>query len=182
MDFQNLFALGMKRYLPPLIAQDGRAFDIGASGKYVAPGAEPVGAPNWLWPRDKLPADDESIATIHAYHFLEHLNGRDVATFMRDVERVLISGGVFNYSIPYYTSTLSIQNLEHESQWCEDTFRNLFEDDRYRHEEGTTWRLSVHFQVIVGIVQRNLALVGQLVKDSKPIEKPKWFHPSTGGE
>jgi SAM-dependent methyltransferase len=178
MDFQTLFALGMKRYLPPLIVREGEAWDLGASGKYVVPGAEPLGAPAWVWPRDKIPARDNSVATIHAYHFLEHLPGKDAATLMREVERVLEPGGVFNYSVPYYTSTLAIQNLEHESHWCEDTFRNLFEDQTYAHEVGNTWRLSIHFQVIVGLVQRNLALVGQLTKDAFPRQDPKWFYPS----
>ena len=38
-------------------------------------------------------------------------------------------GGVLNFSVPYYTTTLAIQNLEHKSFWCEDTLKNLFEDD-----------------------------------------------------
>jgi SAM-dependent methyltransferase len=178
MNFQTLFALGMKRHLPPLIVRNGRALDLGASGKFVAPGAEALGAPKWVWPRDNIPAEANSVATIHAYHFLEHLRGRDAASFIREVERVLEPGGVFNYSVPYYTSTLAIQNLEHESFWCEDTFKNLFEDQTYAHEVGGTWRLSVHFQVIVGLVQRNLALVGQIVKDAFPRQDPKWFYPT----
>ena len=164
MDFQYLFLLGMKRQLSQLIERPGRAIDLGASGKYVAPGAEPLGPPKWVWPRDPIPAANESVATIHAYHLLEHLSGADAAALIREIERVLMPGGVFNYSVPYYSTTLAIQNLEHKSPWCEDTFKNLFEDDTYDHEQGRDWRLSVHFQVIVGLAQRNLALVGQIVK------------------
>jgi hypothetical protein len=155
MDFQRLFLLGMKRDLPPLIERAGRAIDLGASGKYVAAGAEALGPPRWVWPRDPIPAARDSVATIHTYHFLEHLSGHEVASLLREIERVLMPGGVLNYSVPYYTSTLAIQNLEHKSQWCEDTLKNLFEDDTYEHEQGRDWRLSVHFQVIVGLVQRN---------------------------
>jgi len=60
MSFQNLFALGMKRRLPELLEYEGQAFDVGASGKYVAPGATPLGAPTWVFPRDKIPAADDS--------------------------------------------------------------------------------------------------------------------------
>jgi hypothetical protein len=179
MDFQNLFFLGMKRQMPPLIVRPGRVLDLGASGKYVVPGAEPLGAPNWMCPRDPIPAADDSIGTIHAHHFLEHLSGRGVPLLLREVERVLESGGVFNYTVPYYSSTLAIQNLEHQSQWCEDTLRNLFEDDTYEHEQGRNWRLAIHFQIIVGIQQRNLALVGQLVKDGPKMSYREWYYPQS---
>jgi SAM-dependent methyltransferase len=176
-DFQTLFALAMKRHLPPLAHREGRALDLGATGRFVAPGAEPLGRPAWVWPRDAIPAADESVAVVHAYHFLEHLAGREAVTLVREVERVLVPGGVFNYSVPYYNTTLQAQDLEHRSMWCEDTFRNLFEDFTYEHASGRAWRLGVHFQVIVGLVQRNLALVGQLVKDAPAVERPTWCHP-----
>src|SRR5262249_10334896 len=173
MDFQTLFFLGMKRSLPQLIERPGRAIDLGASGKYVAAGAEPLGPPRWVFPRDPIPAANDSIATVHAYHFLEHLTGGEVAKLMREIERVLEPGGVLNFSIPYFSSTLAIQNLEHKSQWCEDTFENLFEDDTYDHEQGRNWSLQVHFLVIVGLAQRNLALVGQIVKDAPTRSSPR---------
>lgn len=181
MDFQTLFALGMKRYLPPLIARRGRTFDVGASGKYVVPGAEALGAPAWIWPRDPIPARNDSVATIHAYHFLEHLDGRDAIAFMREVERVLEPGGVFNYCVPYYSSVLAHQDLEHRSRWTEESFRDLFENVTYPRAQGQGWRLSIHFQVIVGKVQRNLALVGQIVKDAPKTEYPipKWYYPES---
>src|SRR6516162_2310318 len=120
MDFQYLFALGMKRRLPKLLTCDGRAFDLGASGLYVAPGATALGPPSWVFPRDSIPAEADSVGTIHAYHFLEHLSGEDAVALMREVERVLIpERGVFNFSIPYYSTSLAVQNLEHRSLWCE---------------------------------------------------------------
>jgi hypothetical protein len=165
MSFQNLFALGMKRRLPELLEYEGQAFDVGASGKYVAPGATPLGAPTWVFPRDKIPAADDSVATLHAYHFLEHLSGDDAVAFLREVERVLIpERGVLNFSIPYYSATVAAHDLNHKSQWCEDTFKNLFTDDTYDHDDGGAWRLRVHFLLIAGVVQRNLCVIGQIVK------------------
>lgn len=176
MTFQELFGLGMKRFLPDLITCDGPAFDVGASGKYVAPGAVGIGAPDWTWPRDPIPASDDTVATIHCYHFLEHLSGDDAIAFMREVERVLIPDrGVMNFSIPYYASTLAVQNLQHRSFWCEESFRNLFEDKTYHHSGD--WKLSVHFMLIAGVVERNLAVVGQIIK-APPVDRPKWHYPS----
>jgi hypothetical protein len=102
------------------------------------------------------------VATIHAYHFLEHLTGDEAVAFLREVERVLIpERGVLNFSIPYYNSVLAAQSLEHKSLWCEETFTKLFTEDTF--EYYGKWRLRVHFQIIAGIVSRNMALLGQLV-------------------
>jgi hypothetical protein len=162
MNFQDLFLLGMKRQLPGLLAFPGPSFDCGASGKYVAPGAVALGPPTWRVPRDPIPAADSSVATIHAYHFLEHLSGDDAVAFLREVERVLIpERGVLNFSIPYYNTVLAAQSLEHKSLWCEETFAKLFGEDTF--EYYGRWRLRVHFLVIAGLVSRNLALVGQIV-------------------
>ena len=38
-----------------------------------------------------------------------------------------------NFCVPYFSSLLMAQNLQHKSFWCEETFRNLFEDDTYEH-------------------------------------------------
>jgi hypothetical protein len=99
---------------------------------------------------------------IHAYHFMEHLEGVHVILFLREAERVLIEGGIVNYCVPYYSSGLQAQDLTHKSFWNEDTFKNLF-DNTYYNPAGD-WLLKVHFQIIVGVVERNLALIGQLVK------------------
>jgi hypothetical protein len=178
MTFQQLFALGMKRRLPELLTCQGKSFDVGASGKYVAPGAIPLGPPLWVWPRDKIPCSDNEAATVHCYHFLEHLTGDDAISFLREVERVLIPDrGVFNFSVPYFSSVLAAQNLEHKSQWCEETFRNLFEDDTYEH--SGKWRLKVRFLLIAGIVGRNMCLIGQIIKTEEEQGKSgEWFHPN----
>jgi hypothetical protein len=163
MQFQTLFALGMKRTLPDLIAFEGRAFDIGASGRYIAENAIPLGLPDWSFPRDKIPANDDSVATLHCYHFLEHLSGEDAIAFLREAERVMIPNqSVFNFCIPYYGSLLSVQDLTHKSFWGEENFRTLF--DNHYYSMAGEWRLHVHFIMIAGIVQRNLALIGQIVK------------------
>jgi hypothetical protein len=183
MDFQYLFALGMKRNLPDLLACDeGLRFDVGASGKYRVPGTRALGPPDWVFP-DEIPAADDSVGEVHAYHFLEHLSGADAVAFLREVERVLIpERGVFSFSIPYYSSILAVQDLEHKSFWCEESFRKLFEEETYTHHEfagaDKPWKLRVHFLLIAGVVARNLALVGQLVKSDRPRRAPiEWWYP-----
>lgn len=163
MNIQQLFRLGMKRDIPELLEFSGLSFDIGASGVAVASGAIPLGLPEWDFPHDPIPAHDGTVATIHAYHFLEHLNGHVVIKFLREAERVMIPGAsVLNFCIPYYNSNQQAQDLTHESAWCEDTFKNLFHNSWYDRGE---WKLRVHAIMIMGIVERNLSLIGQLRRE-----------------
>jgi len=102
MNIQQLFKLGMKRDLPELLEFSGTAFDIGATGKIVAPGAIPLGLPDWSFPFQYIPAKNSTVATIHCYHFLEHLSGTDAIAFLRECERVMIPGqSVMNFCIPF---------------------------------------------------------------------------------
>lgn len=159
----DIFQSGMARTIPtPLQPLDGIIFDVGASGLKKAPGAIALGLPEWQWPRDRLPAEDGTVALIHAYHFLEHLSGEDAIAMLREFERVLMPGGIVDFCIPYYNSNLWAHDLTHKSHWCEDSFTNLFKNGYY--DPAGEWKLEQHFIVIMGIVERNIALVGQLVK------------------
>lgn len=165
MLIQDLFKLGMKRDLPALMEyQDGVVLDVGSSGKFRVPGAVCLGLPEWRFPEMPLPFENDSVTTIHAYHFLEHLPGEHALLFLRELERVMVpSRSVFNFSIPYFSSSLAVQDLTHKSFWCEDTFKTTFENWSYDVDGRGPWRLRVHFLMIAGIVGRNLALIGQIV-------------------
>jgi hypothetical protein len=144
-------------------------------------GATALGKPDWEHPKNKIPAAADSVAMIYCFHFLEHLTGYDAQLFLREVERVLIpERGVLTFSIPYYSSPLA-QNLDHKSFWAEDTFEHLFHDDKW--ENFGKWKLRVHFLLICGIVQRNMCVIGQIVKSEKPVpvpkeDKDKWYWPT----
>jgi SAM-dependent methyltransferase len=170
LTIQQLFKQGMDRdipelrYIPDAVVPVGGwlAFDLGASGEKVMEDCEGLGLPDWEFPRDAIPSDDNTVDVIHAYHFLEHLSGEDAIKLLREVERVLIPGGIMNICVPYYSSSMQAQDLTHKSQWCETTFQTLFENAYY--DPAGKWRLRVHTQFIMGIVERNLALFVQLVK------------------
>lgn len=163
--FQDLFFLGMKRDLRILLA-GGRTkvVNIGSSAKDKCkiPNADMLGLPSWSFPRDPLPYDNESVTLIHCYHFLEHLTGSDAISFLREVERVLIPTGVFNFCMPYYNSNLQAECLDHKSQWNENSFRNLFHNSGYNISGD--WALDEHFLLIAGVKEDNLCIIGQLVK------------------
>jgi hypothetical protein len=129
---------------PLLSCDDGLKLDCGASGKYKVPGAMALGPPEWAFPRDPIPARDDSVGELHAHHFLEHLDPEMAIRFLREVERVLIpERGVFSFTVPYFGTVLAAQDLSHKSPWTEETFRNLFSNDTYEHHGS--WRLNVRF-------------------------------------
>lgn len=164
LTIQDLFRNGMSREIPELAHPPvGYGYDLGASGEKKIAGCTALGLPDWSFPEQPIPAPPDSVADIHAYHFLEHLTGDDAIKLLREVERVLVPGGVMNICVPYYSSSMQAQDLTHKSVWCETTFQTLF-DNKYYDPAGQ-WKLRVHTQFIMGIVERNLALFVQLVKD-----------------
>lgn len=165
MKFQKLFNLGMKRYLPELLEYYGTTINIGSSGtdKWQIPETESFGRPEWIFPYDHLPFPDDTISTIHCYHFMEHLTGDNAILFLRECERVMIPDkSVLNFCMPYYNSNLAAECLDHRSQWNENSFRNLFDNSGY--DVAGEWKLKVHFMMIAGVVERNLCIIGQLRK------------------
>jgi hypothetical protein len=157
----------MKRNLPDLLSFPGKTLNIGSSPNdtWKIPGATALGRPLWKWPQSgHIFEDRDSISTIHCYHFLEHLNGEDAISFLRECERVMIPGAsVLNFCMPYYNSSLQAECLDHKSAWCIDSFRNLFDNSGF--DIAGPWKLSIHFQLICGVAERNMCLIGQLVKD-----------------
>jgi SAM-dependent methyltransferase len=164
LSIQQLFKQGMARTIPSLLGPSAGwdGFDLGASGEKVMDGCEGLGLPDWFFPRDAIPAANNTVDIVHAYHFLEHLSGEVAIDLLREVERVLVPGGIMNICVPYYNSSMQAQDLTHKSVWCETTFQTLF-DNKYYDPAGK-WRLRVHTQFIMGVVERNLALFVQLVK------------------
>lgn len=116
----------------------------------------------WIYPQD-LPFEDESVGAVHAHQFLEHFDGDDAIGILREIERVLVPGGVAFITVPYQGSSHWGQALDHKSTWNEETWKWLFENEYYDHQ-GEPWKLEVHACFIMGIVIRNLDLFTQLVK------------------
>jgi SAM-dependent methyltransferase len=160
--FQGFFYIGMDRRLANIYrpAPGGVALNIGAGSKII-PGARSLDLPEWNADLSPIPWNDESISTIHAYHFLEHV--KDPVAVLRECQRVLKVGGVMNVVVPYYSAAIAADDLDHKSRFNENTWKTLFDNDYY-DKDKIGWRFNVHFNLIAGIVERNLCLFTQLVK------------------
>lgn len=171
MNINELFRMGMDRDIPtPYEFMDGIVFNLGAGGKTFGDAIN-LDLPEWDANRDKIPAEDGTVRGIHAYHFLEHV--KDPIKMLIEIQRVLAIGGVCNIVVPYYSSAIAHQDLAHLHTFTEDTWKILFRNPYYNAAGKTRWLLQEHLNVIIGIAERNVVLLTQLVKVAKsiPIEE-----------
>lgn len=163
MTIQELFLLGMKRSIPALIWPAGLELNLGAGNNSIE-GADNLDFPQWDAEKDAIPHCDETVGTIYAFHFLEHLHGARVIAMLREIERVLVVGGTANIVVPHASCSLAQSDLDHKSAFTEETFRTLFSSYYYTKHTAMPWRLHVHCCYIMGIAERNLAVFVQLEK------------------
>ena len=163
MDFQTLFALAMKRALPGIIPFAGLTLNLGA-GLAPVPRTTPLDLPEWNAETDPIPYGDGAVDHILAFHFFEHLSGKHALAVLRECERVLRPSGVLTLVVPLAPRTLAFQDLDHKSFWNEETLRTLFRSAEYYEKHGA-WNFRLHLTLIAGIVERNLAVFHQLVKE-----------------
>lgn len=157
---RTFFEAGMARKLPLLQFPDPNLVKLNVGG-----GQKQIGDSINLDQihghdlREGIPYDDESVGEIYAFHFLEHLD--DPVWMLREFERVLAPGGVANICVPYYNAMLQAQSLDHKHSFCEETWKTLFYNDLH---SGGQWKFKVGLNVIMGLNERNLCLLTQLIR------------------
>lgn len=158
--------------------EDGEVcIDIGGGNK-ILEGYERLDYPDWVAGREPIPHEDGSVSSIFSAHALDHMAGEAVVALLVEVDRVLVPGGTFTVVVPHYSSQLAAECIEHKSQFGIKTWRNILANpaydphfnfqrgDGYIEAEPHAWRLSVGFNMIMGVEERNLVLVTQLIKDA----------------
>jgi ubiquinone/menaquinone biosynthesis C-methylase UbiE len=137
--------------------------NLGA-GKKLIEGTVSLDVPEWYADMD-MPFEDDSVDLILAYHFFEHLDKNEILGTLLEVERILKVGGYMNIVTPHWSCEAAHQDLDHKSFWSESTWRNLFKNPFYDGTMPREWKLEEVQTVIVGLVERNLMIVSQLVKN-----------------
>jgi len=162
MNFQSFFFQAMDRYVPELYQTvPGLSLNLGAGNKHI-PGAYSLDYPEWDADKEPIPYSDNTISSIYAYHFLEHC--KDPVKVLLECQRILIKGGIMNICVPYYTSQMQAHDLDHKHTFCEDTWKILF-NNPYYDKNRINWKFKIGFNMVCGIVERNLCLLTQLRKE-----------------
>lgn len=162
MTFHDFFQLGMKRTIPPLrpMPTEGIVLNLGA-GFSPIPCTLALDYPEWNAERQPIPYADGEVSGIHAYHFLEHF--ADPKLILREMQRVLKPGGIAQIVVPHYRSAMASHDLDHKSWFTEDTWRQTFHNPYYAKGHAG-WQFEIGFNVVAGIVERNLCLMTQLIR------------------
>lgn len=164
MKLLETFCLGMDRTLPEFLEPPNgyNQINLGA-GKKIIIGAKALDFPQWR-AGQPFPYATGSVGQIYAFHFFEHLNKAEIISVFAEMERCLCLGGLVNMLMPHWSSEMAHQDLDHKSFWGETTLRNFLSCPHYAGSmaEARNFKFEVHTAVIMGIVQRNLAVMYQL--------------------
>ena len=96
MDIRQLMMRSLKRDPGQLReSPEGHIVALGESGNDKTMDATCLGLPDWCWPRDRIPFGDNTVGIVHAYHFMEHLTGEEAINMLKEIQRVLVPGGIF---------------------------------------------------------------------------------------
>jgi hypothetical protein len=174
VDIIDVFALGMKREIVPWggAMAAGPVLNLGAGNSLLSWDRVEIYEDSVVdldlpdWDANSGSAYDRwtggTVGAIIAFHFLEHVN--DPIWHLWQWQRLLSPGGAAWIVVPYYNSQMMAHDLTHKHAFCEDTWKILFQNDYYNGPFAGQWKLSVGTNVIIGVAERNLCLMTQLVK------------------
>ena len=146
------------RMPPP--ADSHPILNLGAGNKRIL-GAISLDLPEWDADAQPIPYPDGGVKAIYAIHFLEHV--RDPRALLRECQRVLIPGGLLNVGLPHGRSDSAYNDLDHKSNWGEDTWKTTF-DNPYYDKEHDGWKFEIGFNLVMAVAYRNLMVVTQLIR------------------
>jgi SAM-dependent methyltransferase len=162
-DLHSFFQVAMNRQIPAFSPgrQDLIKLNVGAGLKHISD-TEILDLPEWNAEKEPMPYEDDTVGVIYALGFLDHIS--NVPGFLKECQRVLAPGGTLNVSVAYYNSQMAHEDLYHKSWFAEGTWRNLMQNEWWSADEFK-WKLTIGMNVIMGIVERNLCLLTQFIKE-----------------
>jgi SAM-dependent methyltransferase len=165
----DVFEQAMIRQSPTFIdlPLHGVRVDIGGGNKIMA-GWERLDWPDWdAEDKSPLPYVTGLVDAFYCAHALDHISPDAVVYLLAEIDRCLKPGGTFTIVVPHFMSTLAMECIEHRSRYGIKTWRNILDNPAYapHYNGGHEWNLTVGYNRIVGVEERNLVLVTQLVKN-----------------
>jgi len=137
-------------------------------GKKMLRNTIPVGLPEWDADYNRLPFKDNTVDGIHTYFLLEYV--QDPVKVIKEFQRVLKPGGLVNIAVPYYSCQLAYHDISYKNFFCETTWKYLFDNPYYdradweHYDKEKLWLFKVNFNIIIGVIERNMFMLTQLEK------------------
>lgn len=85
------------------------------------------------------PFKNNEFDEVYANMVLEHLD--DFAGAMREVHRILKTGGLFYIKVPYYATTIAFQDYTHKNFFTEKTFTYFTNDNELNYYQDTRYEI-----------------------------------------
>jgi SAM-dependent methyltransferase len=130
--------------------------------------AERMGEWRYPYPQDGMPVLSDTVDSVVVVHTLDHLTSAAVQHFLREAQRVLKPGGTISIAVPHHMGTLAHECIEHKTQYGLKTFRNILtevNDASVDYPAGRQgWQLRVGYNMVLGLEERNLVQITQLIK------------------
>lgn len=130
--------------------------------------AERMGEWRYPYPNEGMPVLSDTVDSVVVVHTLDHLTSAAVQHFLREAQRVLKPGGTISIAVPHHMGTLAHECIEHKTQYGLKTFRNILtevNDASVDYPAGRQgWQLRVGYNMVLGLEERNLVQITQLIK------------------
>ena len=174
-DLGDVFDIAMIRKRPDFVPLPAPAIwrklvQLGGGRKRID-GWEDLDYPEWDAESMPLPYEDDSVDAIFSAHALDHMTATAVQDLLAEIQRVLKPEGTFTNVVPHHMSTLALECLEHKTRYGIKTWRNIFDNPAYTPINVSKpilfidWRLRIGYNMVMGVEERNLVLVTQLIKE-----------------
>jgi SAM-dependent methyltransferase len=162
-DLSSLFYAAMLREIPSFSHGVGGLIklNVGAGFKDIED-TTILDLPDWNAEIDDIPYADNSVGVIYCFGTLDHII--EIPKLMKEFQRVLAPGGTLNISVAFYKSNLAFEDIYHKSWFTENTWKKLFEK-QYWDPDGFDWRFKIGINLIIGVAERNLIVLTQLIKE-----------------
>lgn len=161
-----LFSNGIKRDPGQFHPQpQGRILNLGSGNAEMHGHIYPVDnldLPDWSAPWLGS-YESSSIAAVHMYHFLEHLDPTSALIMLAEVDRVLMPRGVAYIAVPHAMCPLAYQAPDHRSFWTEEGLQDTFYSAGYDTKfGGGDWNMDLVWMEVAGVKWSNMCVLAQL--------------------
>lgn len=94
-----------------------------------------------------IPFEENEFQEVLCIDFIEHIPSEQTISFMNEVYRVLVPGGIFKIHVPEAPGITAFQDPTHISYWNEESFTYYLDGHRRRENYGIYYGITARFRL-----------------------------------